>query len=337
VFENASGTLRSVAAGLALALCFGWSGAATATAAPDRIAVLPPEVGGASERVAQTVSSRLIDGMKRSKLEVVVAPSTAVGDSCIAPDCEKAVALSASAKYVVRTKVQVRDNVYRVVLEARDSEGRLVATTEDVCEICGLTEVGDLVSDRGAALGQQIQLLTAAPPLVIIDTNPTGAHVWIDGQLVGRTPIEHQVLEGSHDVRVEADGYVPQRRTVTAVSGVREEVQINLALAPVDQSRHPGRGLIIGGAAALVSGVALIAVGAPLIAINDTEVEDECNPDAEGRCERLYDTIGLGAGLTGVGAAALASGVALLAVGLVRRKKAKERWSATASGFVVRF
>jgi hypothetical protein len=200
-----------------------------------------------------------------------------------------------------------------------------------------LTELGDLVSDRGAALAQQIELLSAAPPLVIINTNPTGANVWVDDQLIGRTPLEHEVSAGSHTVRVASDGFVPQTRTVTAVAGVKESVEINLARSATDTVKHPGRGLIIGGAVSLVVGAGLIGGGAPLIAIDETSITDPCEDDGMGNCKNLYDTGGLGSAMVGIGGAAVVAGAVMLAIGLVRRKKANSRLEARASGFAVRF
>jgi hypothetical protein len=245
---------------------------------------------------------------------------------------------------VIRTKITPRDNVYDLVLEARDGEGRVIATAEDKCEICGLTELGDLVSDRGAALAQQLELLAAAPPLIIINTAPSGANVWVDDQLVGRTPLEHQVEPGSHEIRVESEGYVAQRRSVTSVAGVKEEVEINLARAAVDANAHPGRGMIIGGAVALVAGAGLVGGGIPLIIIDSKSIGDssnpndpDCMPDDNMNCRDLYDTLGVGASMAALGAAALAAGIALVTIGVIRRKKASSRFAASPSGFTVRF
>ena len=298
------------------------------------VAVLPVELDGESERARQTVREQLREGLRRGPFVLVEAPEGLTRSECEAPACEQAVAEAAEADFVVRPRVSQRDNVYTVVLEARDPQGELVGSAEDVCEICGLSELGELVAARGASLSKQLEAIAQAPPVVVLQSAPDGAEVYVDARFVGRTPLEHELDPGQHDIEFRAPGYVSQTRTVDAVTGIREDVSVTLGRAQVDER---ARALVIGGAVTLGLGVALVGAGAPLIAIDSQPYEAECNPDAEGDCERLHDTLAVGAGLTAVGAAAAVTGAALLTVGLIRRKRGWERVSAAASGILVRF
>lgn len=296
--------------------------------------MLPVELDGDSERARATVQEEVRDGLRRGPFDLVDAPSELWTDSCVAPSCERAVAKATGADYVIRPRVSQRDNVYTVVLQARDAQGQIVGSAEDKCEICGLTELGELVSARAASLSKQLELIAGAPALISVSAEPDGAEVWVDGQFVGLAPLEYALPPGEHELRFGARGYVSQKRSVTAVSGVQEELTVTLGRARVDART---RGLIIGGAVTLGLGVAGIGGGAPLLALDGKPYERPCDADPEGDCKNLYDTVGPGAGLTAVGAAAVVTGAALLAVGLIRRNRQLERLYAGPSGILLKF
>nr|WP_276598888.1 PEGA domain-containing protein [Nannocystis sp. SCPEA4] len=52
-----------------------------------------------------------------------------------------------------------------------------------------------MLQTRLAALGK-------GPPVLVLDTRPSGALVYVDGEVVGTTPIERSLLAGGRKIRV---------------------------------------------------------------------------------------------------------------------------------------
>ena len=64
---------------------------------------------------------------------------------------------------------------------------------------------------------------------VFVDSRPTGASVFVDGESVGLTPLlVSDVLVGSHEIRIVGDGYRPWFSTVLVVDGQRSRVAASL-------------------------------------------------------------------------------------------------------------
>jgi len=61
-----------------------------------------------------------------------------------------------------------------------------------------------------------------------VTSNPAGAKVYVDGSYKGDTPLDVYVEPGTHTVKVELEGYVPQERTITCEEGKTYEVSFNL-------------------------------------------------------------------------------------------------------------
>ncbi|MBQ9337622.1 MAG: PEGA domain-containing protein [Lentisphaeria bacterium] len=54
--------------------------------------------------------------------------------------------------------------------------------------------------------------------LLVLDSKPSGAEVFLDGKPVGRTPLKEQVEEGKHSIEVRKNGYNPAFQTVQITS-----------------------------------------------------------------------------------------------------------------------
>jgi hypothetical protein len=62
-----------------------------------------------------------------------------------------------------------------------------------------------------------------------VESRPAGARVFIDGKLVGTTPVGMvQVAAGEHMIRLEHDGYQRWASTIRVVSGERSRVTASL-------------------------------------------------------------------------------------------------------------
>ena len=66
--------------------------------------------------------------------------------------------------------------------------------------------------------------MTALPTRELrFDSAPTsGAHVWIDGQPVGKTPLRLGLNDGPHDLRMGLDGRVLERRVTVGEFHARD-------------------------------------------------------------------------------------------------------------------
>ncbi|HEX7022533.1 MAG TPA: PEGA domain-containing protein [Trueperaceae bacterium] len=64
-----------------------------------------------------------------------------------------------------------------------------------------------------------------------INSNPSGATVYVDEQFVGYTPVTYGTTSGTHTIRVERSGYSPFQTQVNVPGG--NTVQVNASLSPV--------------------------------------------------------------------------------------------------------
>ncbi|MCA1584184.1 MAG: PEGA domain-containing protein [Acidobacteria bacterium] len=64
---------------------------------------------------------------------------------------------------------------------------------------------------------------------LLVESRPPGARVTVDGKAVGTTPLTLESLTvGTHEVRIERDGYTPWTTTVTVEAGARARVAASL-------------------------------------------------------------------------------------------------------------
>jgi hypothetical protein len=67
------------------------------------------------------------------------------------------------------------------------------------------------------------------PGSLAVDSRPTGANVFLDGKLIGTTPmVLETVSAGEHAIRLDADGYRRWATSVRVASGERNRVAASL-------------------------------------------------------------------------------------------------------------
>jgi len=241
---------------------------------------------------------------------------------------------------VLRVRIRKSSGSHHLRLQLENAAGETVDEAVATCEICGLSELGEVIADRSATLVGQFDADQAAAPLLRITTEPASAEIRVDDERVGVSNAEVELAPGEHVIEVDADGFVRQRRTVRLEQGTRRELQIRLSRAeaptPTDGTRPGGRALTIAGGTTLALGLGALGAGATLLALDGEPIQRNCNPDPNGQCARLHTTLVGGATSIGLGAAALGTGVALLLVSR-KRRQAQPRLDATADGFRLRF
>ncbi len=103
----------------------------------------------------------------------------------------------------------------------------------------GFGEYSDVITvERGADAEMPVELF-ALSEAVTITTTPPGAHVFVDGNFSGETPVEIDLVDGAHSIRVTLHGYEEIVREVTAESGHHEDIALTMTALPEDQLRGP--------------------------------------------------------------------------------------------------
>jgi hypothetical protein len=233
------------------------------------------------------------------------------------------------AAQVVTFTVERSESDYIVRGTIADDNGEVVAA-EEVCELCGIAELSETVAALAGRLGQRLAL-TREPATLEVESSPAGATVTIDGTTVGTTPLRTEVDAGSHELEVTKAGYRSDARRFQATGGASE--RFTLTLRGASYQRWLPWSLLAGG---LVG----VGVGAGLLAIDDREIERDCNPDVDGRCQYLHETMAGGIAATAVGAALLVTGVTLAIVwrdSYARGSGSNARLRAAPGSLAVRF
>ncbi|TPV94999.1 MAG: PEGA domain-containing protein [Myxococcales bacterium FL481] len=291
--------------------------AAASPQASSAAAVLPIAVDGEiAESDRATLTKRLLEGLERGRFSVIppsaVASTLPVGEDCAQARCLTNVAVATRSSHVVRTVVVARDRDYTVTVELIDGRtGETVAKAVDGCEICGVADVGTLLGTQAATLRSKLEALASGPATLILNSDPSGAVVSIDGSIVGTSPLELAVAPGDHVVRAQHEGYIAVERQVTFVEGVIEPLDLDLEEQP---SRLPGR---TWGLVSLGAGIAALGVGVTFTAMHSDQYRPDCDPangtqDAAGECRFLWNTKWGGMASAAVGTALITFGTAVL-------------------------
>jgi hypothetical protein len=281
-------------------------------AAAETIVVLPLAIEGELPPTwRDQLQSRVIEGMARGR-RPVLALDTRV--KCGDAKCIRAIGGDRGARWVMRARVTVRDRDFDVALELFDArDGASVTKSTGTCEVCAIAEVGDMLADQAGVLDNKLDALTHAPPVIRFESRPKGALVWIDGRLVGPAPVERTLDEGRHRARAELDDHLPLEVQFDAIAGTRESIALELSPVPKARRRLQQAGWGLFGA-----GIGLVGgAGIPLLALHGRPYGRRCDGrdvDTDGDCRFRYGTRTGGAVVVAVGAAAIVTGIVLVAV-----------------------
>ncbi len=210
-------------------------------------------------------------------------------------------------------------------------------------------------SDRAeveATIAALRTLLDGSRPLLVVTSKPAGASVFLDGATEpnGRTPFEARVVAGAHVVRIRLDGHGEESRSVDAAAGRQAAVDVALRPLAATVGSGPAGPRATQETAPAATWAGWGAVGAGVLAtgagaffyLSASQGADDIDALAVGD-RRGYDQLAgeieddnLSAGISfGVGAALLATGVALLL--WPAESGASAAVSATPGGLTVRW
>jgi hypothetical protein len=312
-----------------------------AEAGPDanerRIVIMPLVVEGTlPAKVQGSLAERFATGIGDG-----AQPAAAETAPCSDTACLKTRAGELGASHLVVATITIEDRDYAVKAELVDGDsGAVLASAARRCEICGYDEVGETVDDVAGLLRRKLGAAAADLPVLAVTSTPPGALVTLDGERVGNTPLTLKAAPGPHDVKVSKPGHVAKLERVMMVEGVREEVAVTLAIAPEEERARRRSGLRIGGATLTAVGVAGVGVGIGLAVLDENPIRSRCdgdNKDIEGHCKYRYNSLGAGIAIAVLGAAALASGIALLVVDRKRHRTGKVAVGPSPYGIALRF
>ena len=90
-----------------------------------------------------------------------------------------------------------------------------------------------LAVEAGAQLSLRLALQKAdkehGPPLIVVNTQPAGAQVTLDGAKVGESPVKTHAQPGPHELKMSLDGYAA--RTMKFTLPEKREIELVLAVA----------------------------------------------------------------------------------------------------------
>ena len=295
-----------VAATLALTLF------AAPTEASPAVGVLPVRIEAelaAPDR--QAVAEHFSEGLSRSGFAVQPVRSEGA-ETCDEPACYQQIATETGTTQLVGASIVQAGPDYQVSAFVVDgATGETFVTADGVCEICGMQELDEMVEGLAARLRSKLGNVVR-PTGLRVTSDPSGAHVYVDGIDAGTTPIDVPVEPGPHEVELHHEGY----RSITATEEVGAEgtAEVNYTLKKKADIPAWLPWTAIGvGSGALVSGIVLMA-------IDGNEIKRNCNADIDGRCEFVHKTLPGGVVLTVGGVAAIGTGVALA---IIRRRNGK--------------
>jgi hypothetical protein len=261
--------------------------------------------GEVSEGLREALVKRLGAGLRASGLPVAGQLSCDHGQACLHGAWVKL-----GTRYVAGGRVSGADREFEIALWLADAPtGKVLARVVQRCEICGLQAVADKMELAASALRAKLAAARQAPGRLLVESDPPGAAIVIDGRTVGPAPRELLLQPGRHRVRLRREGYLPVERSISAVSGQQDRLRLHLIAAP-RPSRRPLKvaGWVGGGAglAALVAGIALLAVDGN---------QADCGGEQQvrgGQCPSVIDSAAGGWTLVSLGGVALVSGAYLL-------------------------
>lgn len=308
--------------------------------APVMVAPTMPH-GELNEAVAKQLDDSLREAVRKSDHRIVKVSEKAARRAATCEDdkCRAALIEKTDAKFLLVPEITLDDKDYHMRLTLYAASGGKAARLEETCSLCGLVEAAELMADLGARMGRKVDVVTRAA-FVEIRSEPAGAKILIDGELVGTTPLELPVDAGVHQLRIEMSGRIGIRRKIDVVAGEATRLDFELQRIPPKSARD--RKLFTGlGWTGFALGLGTITGGAALIRVDERPVTSDCsgeNVDFLGNCRWRYDTREGGIVMVTGGALLVGTGIALLVVGRDKSLSARPaRVEPTLGGLAVRF
>lgn len=204
--------------------------------------------------------------------------------------------------------------------------GSVAAQVERKCSACTSDATTAALRE---AVGQAVEAGLGRPRgTLLIESEPPGAAVKIDGRLAGLTPLRRDVLAGEHTIDLSAGGQEPASERIRVEPSEKKTLRVRLAAELPAAEPPPAQGLappaslrtrlfyprprwrLLAGGAAVGAGLVLSGVGIGALSLNGQCVAPAVAPMLT--CGYLYSTGGLGGGLLTAGLVLTLSGAGLI-------------------------
>ena len=261
----------------------------------------------------------IADGLVRSGARIIDAESVGVRPgTCMDGGCADRLR-EADVDYVLWAALSASDRDYTLDLRLeRLDDPEEASSFVERCALCGLAEACERIEEGASGLLVPLAEVPEAAPRLLLTTEPSGARVVIDGEFVGRSPVDRVLSPGTHRVEASAAGYVATDYVVEAEPNRRFDVALNLAKVTPAPSPPPAPRL--NGWIPIGIGVPTLAGGIVLAAV-DGRPPLGCGSESGG-CDGRLETIWPAAGMLVAGAALTTLG-AVLVHQLRRSRRAK--------------
>lgn len=297
----------------------------------------------------------LTESFERGVAQADIALVRPENEDCTTDTCWAELARRQGALAAVRLQIKVVDRDYVIDMSGLSTrDATLITASNERCGLCGFGEANELAQATGSMFANKLRSLLPTGS-VSIQTTPSRAQVFIDGELRGSTPLtlSSELQPGPHDLRIQAPGHATYAQRIVVEDGDPLELNVTLeSLASTEgqtsaaisdpATRRPLNVPWIVGWASLSSGLAVATAGAVFVGLDGRDYERRCageDVDAEGDCRLEYTSEAQGIAMLTVGAVAIGASIPLLVYGAKLRTnvgRVDVAVSPTLSGFRVR-
>lgn len=261
-----------------------------------------------TQRLVQGLSAVGFEVLPGSDVEQKLAAANQALVGCQNASCYPAMASALSASYLITGQISESNKTYTMVLEIINGRtGGVLASNRERCETCGVEEAGEKMGLAASALRQRLEAEARSPARFVIRSRPAGATVVLDGKDAGVTPLDTNIVGGSHRLRLVLADHEPVSRSFTVVSGVDESMDLDLTAIP---SKFPYRTV---GWSALAGGAALLLAGIVTMAFDKSNATCSADKrDERGNCPQVWGTRWWALPMVALGASAATVGGTML-------------------------
>jgi len=261
----------------------------------------------------------IVEGLTRSGARIVDGEAVGVRrGTCMDGGCVDRLR-EAELDYVLWAVLSASDRDYILDLRLeRLDDPEQASVFAERCALCGLAEACERIEEGASGLLVPFSEEPEEAPRLRLTTEPSGALVVVDGEFVGRAPMERVLSPGTHRIEVSAAGYVDTAYVVEAE--LNRRLDVGLSLSKETPPPLPPPAPRLNGWIPVGVGVPMLAGGVVLAAV-DGRPPLGCGSESGG-CDGRLETSWPAAGMLVAGAALTTLG-AVLVHQLRRSRRAK--------------
>ena len=226
---------------------------------PLTIGVLDLDANGVEDTEARAISERLrihlgrtaiFEVIERNQMESIMNEiGFQVSGACDTDECVVQIGQVLGASKMVAGSVSKVGTLYSLQVRIIDIASSRIDHQEfvdvtggiDIVLTSATLDVANALAARVSGQTVQQQPQTAITPgqparlttaMIMIESNPPGGMIMIDGNEMGPTPANLQVNEGTHEVSVELAGYRVGTETINVIGGQNQTVSLPLTAIP---------------------------------------------------------------------------------------------------------